>query len=177
MRAFFSNEDTVWDSHLTLLHKGCITCWGAHQPESGCAPERKCRQGHTYHTRHSPKNRLPYFESEPPHDYLHRRPAPLDCWGRSSAAWVLVLQGQQPCPLPCSRNSLSRRHTADLHLQKEENTTCHKTYFSNQKAGRGWNEIYPSQRAHTRQLHYRNLKARLCKNSSCIQGESCIRLP
>lgn len=87
------------------------------------------RQIYTYHIHHSPKNRLLCFVSKPPHDYLHRRPAPLDCSGRSSAAWVLVLRAQQPCPPPCSHNNQIQRHRADPHLQKKERHNTSKEWL------------------------------------------------
>lgn len=127
-------------------------------------------QGDTYHIHHSPKSRLLCFVSKPPHDYLHRRPAPLDCSGRSPAAWVLRLQHQQPCPPPCSHNSQIQRHRADLHLWEEgkQNPPNELLVLSNEKAGQDWNEDDLRHGAHMRWLQQRNLTLSMKPRVLCI---------
>lgn len=92
--------------------------------------------GFTYRIHHSPTSRLLCFGSEPPHGCPRRRPAPLDCWGKSPAAWVLALPGQKPCPPPCSHSSLIQRHRADPHLQKERKPITERTWCPVRKLGR-----------------------------------------
>ena len=134
-------------------------------------------QGSTYRIHHSPKSRRLCFVSEPPHDYLHRRPAPLDCSGRSPAAWVLRLQGQQPCPPPCSHNSQIQRHRADLRLwEGKQNPPNQLLVLSNEKAGQDWNEDDLRQWAHIRSLQQRNLTDCLRSLEFFVFRGSCILL-
>lgn len=162
-----SHEIPLYSMNTEAARRG----WCTQARRQAVRREWTDRPGCTYHIRHSPKNRLLCVVSELPHGYPRRRPAPLGCSGRSPAAWVLALQGLQPCPPPCSHNNQIQRHRADPHLQKEGKQNPSNEWFilSNQKAGQGWNEDYPSQWSHMRWLYQRNTKDKLWKS-----GVVCI---